>query len=188
MKREPRDPASFVTRGLARATREPQQALADFQAAERLDPLYADALVNQAWLLGEKLNRPNEAIAATDRLLKHYPDHMNGRTGRAVLLARVGRTDEAIAEARRCISSAPHPSAYYQAGCVFAVVSAKDPRFREEGLRLLATALLRGYGYQYLLTDSDLQSLRGDERFQKLVEGVKVMKELGGTLNGSRKR
>jgi serine/threonine protein kinase/Flp pilus assembly protein TadD len=177
MKREPRDPASFVTRGLFRADSDPNGGLADFRAAEELDPFYADAMVNQAWLLGEKMNRHKEAIAATDRLLKLYPDHMNGRTGRAVLLARIGRTEEAIAEARRCVATAPHESAYYQAGCVFAIVSAKDPAYRDEGLKLISTALLRGFGHDFLLTDNDLDALRGDERFRKLFEGVKVMKE-----------
>lgn len=181
MKREPRDPASFVTRGLFRADKDPDAALADFRAAEELDPFYADAMVNQAWLLGEKMNRPEEAIAATDRLLRLYPDHMNGRTGRAVLLARVGRTKEAIAEARRCVATAPHPSAYYTAGCVFAVVSAKDPAYRDEGLKLISTALLRGFGHDLVLADGDLAPLREDERFRKLVEGVKLMKELGQT-------
>jgi tetratricopeptide (TPR) repeat protein len=181
MKREPRDPASFVTRGLFRAANDPDAALADFRAAEELDPFFADAMVNQAWLLGEKMHRPEEAISATDRLLRLYPDHMNGRVGRAVLLARIGRTDEAIAEARRCVATAPHPSAYYTAGCVFAIVSVKDPAHRDEGLKLISTALLRGFGHDFLLTDDDLDSLRDDERFRKLIDGVKVMKELGQT-------
>ena len=55
--------------------------------------------------------------------------------------------------------------------CVFAIVSAKDPKYREEGVRLIATALLRGFGHEYLLIDDDLDSLRADERFRKLVEG-----------------
>jgi tetratricopeptide (TPR) repeat protein len=37
MKREPRDPPSLVTRGLARADKEPRVALKDFEAAEKLD-------------------------------------------------------------------------------------------------------------------------------------------------------
>jgi serine/threonine protein kinase/predicted Zn-dependent protease len=179
MKRPPSDPASFVTRGLARASKEPEAALADFQDAEKLDPFYHHAMVNQAWILGEKMNRPEEAIAAVDRLLAIYPDHQNGRAGRAVLLARLGRNDEAIAEARRCLTSAPHASAYYQAACVFAIVSRTDNRHRDEGIRLVATALLRGFGHDSLLSDHDLDPFRTDERFRKLADGVKVMRDLG---------
>lgn len=179
MKREPRDPASLVTRGLDRAQKEPLKALDDFIAAEQLDPLYPDALINQAWILGEKLNRTEEAIAATDRLLAFSPDNMNGRAGRAVMLARIGRNEEALAEAKRCMELASSPATIYRAGCVYAIASAKDPKYREEGVRLIATALLRGFGHEHLLSDSDLDSLRNDERFRKLMEGVKLMQELG---------
>jgi tetratricopeptide (TPR) repeat protein len=183
MKHEPRDPVSFVTRGLARAKDDPEAALADFRAAERLDPFHPDALLNQAWLLGEKMNRPADALAACDRFLALYPDHPNGRGGRAVLLARLGRLDDAVAAARQNLSAAlpsvAHPSTYYRAGCVLAIVSRKDPKHRDEAVRLVATALLRGWGHEYLLTDDDLDALHTDERFKKLMDGVRVMKELG---------
>jgi eukaryotic-like serine/threonine-protein kinase len=180
MRREPRDPASFVTRGLERAANDPAAALADFRAAERLDPFDPDAMANQAWLLGEKMGRPADALAALDRLLAIYPDHPTGQGARAVLLARLGRTEEAVAQARRCLANAPHASAYYHAGCVFAIVARTDPKYRDEASRLVATALLRGWGYEYLLNDDDLSALKGDERFRKITDGVKAMKELGG--------
>jgi eukaryotic-like serine/threonine-protein kinase len=180
MKHEPRDPASFVTRGLARADKEPRIALVDFEAAEKLDALNQDSLMNQAWVLGEKLDRPADALAALDRLLAVYPDHQFARGARAVYLARLGRGDEAIAEARKLLDRPPHASAYYHAACVYAVVSRKDPAHKAEGVRLVATALLRGFGHEYILTDADLDPLRGDEKFRKLLDGVKVMKELGG--------
>jgi tetratricopeptide (TPR) repeat protein len=179
MKRPPGDPASFVTRGLSRAKSAPEAALADFRAAESLDPLYPDSMVNQAWLLGEKLNRPADALAAVERLLALYPDHPTGRGGRAVLLARLGRLDDAVAAARQNLAAATHPSARYHAGCVLALVARKDPKHRDEAIRLVATALLRGFGHEYLLTDDDLSALRGDERFRKLMDGVRVMTELG---------
>jgi tetratricopeptide (TPR) repeat protein len=180
MKREPRDPASFVTRGLAKSVKEPEAALADFRAAEALDPFDPEPMVNQAWLLGEHMGRPADALAAVDRLLALYPDHPTGQGGRAVLLARLGRTEEAVAQARQCLANASHALAYYQAGCAFAIVSQKDPKYCDEALRLVATALLRGWGYEYLLTDRDLDALGGDARFQKIADAVKAMKELSG--------
>jgi eukaryotic-like serine/threonine-protein kinase len=179
MKREPADPASFVTRGLARVTQDMDAALADFRAAEKLDPRYADAMVNQAWLLGEKMNRPAEALEVVDRLLALYPDHQTGRGGRAVYLARLGRNEQAIASIRRYLADAPHPATYYRAACVFAMVSKSDPKYREEAVRLTAIALLRGWGHDFLLTDEDLNAIRDHEQFRKLADGVKVMKDLG---------
>jgi tetratricopeptide (TPR) repeat protein len=179
MKRQPRDPASFVSRGLARQKADPEAALADFRSAEQLDPFYLEALVNQAAVLGDVLNRPVEAIAVTDRLLELCPDHPNGRGGRAVLLARTGRAGEAVAEARRLLADNPHPEVYYHAACVFALAAKADPKYRDEAVRLVAAALRQGRGYEYVLADPDLDPVRGDERFQKLVEAVRVMKELG---------
>jgi eukaryotic-like serine/threonine-protein kinase len=179
LKRQPRDPASFVSRGLARQKADPEAALADYQAAEQLDPFYLEALVNQAAVLGDVLNRPEQAIAVTDRLLELCPDHPNGRGGRAVLLARIGRAAEAVAEARRLLSDNPHPEASYHAACVFALAAKADPRYRDEAVRLVAAALRQGRGYEYVLADPDLDPVRGDERFRKLVEAVKVMKDLG---------
>jgi len=180
MKREPADPASFVTRGLARVSQDMDAALADFRAAEKLEPRYADAMVNQAWLLGETMNRPANALEVVDRLLALYPDHQTGRGGRAVYLARLGRNDEAIAAIRRYLADAPHPATYYRAACVFAMVSKTDPKYRDEAVRFVAIALLRGWGHGFLLTDEDLNAIRDHEQFRKLADGVKVMKDLGG--------
>jgi eukaryotic-like serine/threonine-protein kinase len=180
MKRESADPASLVTRGLARVSQDKNAALADFRAAEKLEPRYADALVNQAWLLGEKMNRPADALEVVDRLLAVYPDHQTGRGSRAVYLARLGRNDEAIAAIRRYLEDAPHPATYYRAACVFAMVSKSDPKYREEAVRLAAIALLRGWGHDFLLTDEDLNAIRDHEQFRRLADGVKVMKDLGG--------
>jgi serine/threonine protein kinase/tetratricopeptide (TPR) repeat protein len=180
MRREPTDPASFVTRGRARERTDPEGALADYRAAERLDPFYIHALINTASVLGERLNRPAEALAATDRLLEVYPDHPIGRGGRAVYLARLGQTEKAVQEARQLLVSSPPPSMYYHAACVLAIAAKTDPKYRDEAVRLVAAALLRGFGHEYVLTDSDLDSVRSDERFRKLADGVKVMTDLGG--------
>src|SRR5262249_9697431 len=180
LKREPEDPASFVSRGLARAPNDQDGALVDFQAAAKLDPLYPLAMGNQGWILGEKMNRPVDALAAVDRLLALYPDHHTGRGGRAVLLARLGRGEEAIAATRQYLLNSPHPATYYQGACVFAIVSKADPKYRDEAVRLAASALLRGFGHDFLLTDEDLDPIRDNDQFRKLAEGVKVMKDLGG--------
>ena len=74
----------------------------------------------------------------------------------------------------------PHPSAASKAGCVLAIVYRKDPKQRDEALRLVAAALLRGWGHEYVLDDPDLSALTGDERFRKIVDGVKAIAELGG--------
>ena len=180
MKRPPRDPASFVTRGRARERTDPEGALADYRAAERLDPFYVHALINIASVLGERLGRTEDALKATDHLLEIYPDHPIGRGGRAVYLARLGRTEAAVTEARQLLAGSPPASAYYHAACVLALAAKADPKYRDEAVRLVAAALVRGFGHEYLPGDHDLDPLRADERFRKLADGVRVMTELGG--------
>ncbi|HVK10825.1 MAG TPA: protein kinase [Gemmataceae bacterium] len=179
MRLKPRDPASYVERGLAKAhENDPDGALRDFQAAEQLDPNYPEAMTNQAWVYGEKLNRQADALAAVDRVLAKYPDHQNARGGRAVYLARLGRPKEAVAEAKLLLSKAPQPAAYYQAACTYALVSGTDPAYKAEGIRLVAAAMLRGFGHDLIFTDTDLDPLRTDAKFRTVAEGIRVMTEL----------
>jgi len=180
LKREPTDPVSWLARGMARAADDPNAALADFEKAESISPRYADALVNQAWILGEKLHRPHDALKVTERLLVWRPDHRNMRAGRAVLLARVGRSAEAIAEARKCLDATTHASILYKIGCVFALVSDKEPKYRPEAVQLIAKALLCGYGYEQILRDPDLDPLRNDQVFLHIANGVKMMRAVNG--------
>ena len=181
MKRVPADPASFVIRGLARRANDPEGALADFRAAEKLDPFYPGC-DGQSGLAARREDEPpggcpggrGSAAGSVPR-----PPHRPRRPGG--LLARLGR-------ARRSQSPQPAatwwkhrtPSTYYQAACVFAIVSKTDPKYRDEAVRLVATALLRGFGHDFLLTDEDLDPIRDNEQFRKLADGVKVMKDLGG--------
>jgi len=100
------------------------------------------------------------------------------RAGRAVLLARLGRGEEAIAEARKCLDATTQPSTLYQIGCVFAIVSEKEPKYRPEAVQLVAKALIRGFGYEHVLDDRDLDPLRKEPLFVRLVDGVRVMRVL----------
>ena len=88
--KQPTDEPSFVARGLARADAEPLAALADFDAALKLNPRSFPALQNRAFVLAEKLNRPDEAVSALGKALDLYPDSLPARAGplRAVRPAR----------------------------------------------------------------------------------------------------
>jgi hypothetical protein len=111
-------------------------------------------------------------------VLAKYPDHQNARGGRAVYLARLGRPKEAVAEAKLLLSKAPQPAAYYQAACTYALVSGTDPAYKAEGIRLVAAAMLRGFGHDLIFTDTDLDPLRTDAKFRTVAEGIRVMTEL----------
>jgi serine/threonine protein kinase/predicted Zn-dependent protease len=178
MKQEPTDAASLIARGNARIGIDPKAALADYEAAEKLAPLAVEPLQNQANVEAERLSRPERAVAILDRLLKRHPDYVPGLCGRAVYLARAGKIDEALAEAKRILALSDTPFTQYRVACVYALASAKKPALADEALRQMARALQHGEGHAYLDIDSDLDALKGRPAFESLLQYVKHLKSL----------
>ncbi|HEV3024591.1 MAG TPA: tetratricopeptide repeat protein, partial [Pirellulales bacterium] len=160
----------WVARGMARLPADPAGALSDYSQALKLDPRYLPALQNSAAVLGEVPGRAEEAIAMLDRALEASPHFVPARVGRGVLLARLGRRDAALADARKALARDPRPQILYQAACVYALVSEARANDRREALRLLGAALAQGFGREYVATDHDLDALRGDDDFHRLLE------------------
>ena len=144
--------------------------------SEELWPRCFDAVYNQACLLGTKLGKYEEAIAVLDRLLKRFPDDHRAASSRAIYLVRAGKFDEAEAAARRCVKISNNPQAHYRAACVLALASKDKPALRNEALRLLATALTRGWGYNGIESDNDLKPLHDNPEFQQFVAFARAIK------------
>ncbi|HWB08542.1 MAG TPA: protein kinase [Pirellulales bacterium] len=169
---QPKGADGWVARGLARFPGDPAGALADYDRALEIAPRNLPALQNSAAVLGELPGRTEDAIRMLDRALEICPDFVPARAGRAVLLARVGRRDAALADARESLAHEPQPVTIYQAACTFALVSREDGDGRREALRLLAAALAQGFGREYVGSDHDLDALRGDDEFDRVVGQV----------------
>jgi tetratricopeptide (TPR) repeat protein/predicted Ser/Thr protein kinase len=121
----------------------------------------------------QRMNRYEEAIqiaddgiAAARAHLATVPDNMEARLHMAMLLARMGRADDARSEVQKGRELAPKDGyTAFNAGCVFAQIG----DFRE-AIDCLSTAQSRGYYIQSELTrNTDLDVLRGLPEFQKLV-------------------
>jgi serine/threonine protein kinase/Tfp pilus assembly protein PilF len=180
------DDQTWVIRGYHRKDAEPEKALEDFRRAERINPRNYHALRNEAHVLAEKLQRPKEAVLALDRLLGLYPEMPEVIAERAVVLARLGRVGEAVADAKRLEALGPKPLQLYQAACVYAL-TADRPGHAKEALRLLALSLSRGLVLQaadpdprlnpvrVFETDPDLNPLRDRPEFRRLLEAVHVL-------------
>jgi tetratricopeptide (TPR) repeat protein len=182
-KLEPTDVRSWNVRGQLRAPSDPVGALADFRQAEKLNPRSRDALDNQAYILGEVQKKYQEALAVQDRLVKYHPEYLVGRSSRGVLLARLGRTTEAVAEARACLAASLKAEVQYRLACIYALASVAgrpdgkgDPDLLRESQRQLASALVGGWGYEYILDDDDLAPLRKQTGFGSLLEVVRMLK------------
>jgi tetratricopeptide (TPR) repeat protein len=183
LQREPTDEQSWIARGVARVPRDPQGALADFEAAARRNPRSRVALVNQAHVLAERLGRTDEAVRALDQVVALFPEYVPGRASRGVLLARLGRREAALNDAQESLLRDTGPAVTYQVAGIYALTSRQHPEDQAEAYRLLGSALRRGYGRELLAQDRDLDPLRDQPEFQRLIEATKTPRTGAGPTN-----
>jgi serine/threonine protein kinase/tetratricopeptide (TPR) repeat protein len=114
----------------------------------------------------EALEIADRGIQAARRNLSRVPDDQDARLHLALLLARMGSRDEALAEVARARELAPKDGfTAFHIACVHSLLGDV-----ETGLAALLEAQARGYYVQSELTrNTDLDALRGREEFQQLL-------------------
>jgi serine/threonine protein kinase/tetratricopeptide (TPR) repeat protein len=173
LKQEPTDEKSWLARGMARLSKDLKGALADFEKAREINPRSLAALQNVAHVLS-KLDRNADAVKVLDEAVRLHPDYVNARVGRGVLLARLGRRAEAHKDAEEVLLRDNKAPTLYQAACIFALTSRTEAADRREAYRLLASALWKGYGLDLTETDKDLEPIRKETEFRRLVDGARA--------------
>src|SRR5262249_11396257 len=133
--------------------------------ALKLNPLSFCAMQNKAHALGELLGKDNEAVQVLDREVALYPDSVFARAGRGVHLARLGKKEAALADAREALLRDTTPPNLYQVGCIYALTSQGDPKNRLRALELLSLALKGGFGLNLVDKDTDLDPIRKSDEF-----------------------
>jgi tetratricopeptide (TPR) repeat protein len=171
MTREPADATSYGARGKrwmdAKAW---DLALADFDAALRLQPAMWEALLDKAIVLGDGLHREADAVPVLDRLLDLYPDHVEARAGRGVYLARLGRAGEARRDAEDVLRVDRSAFRLYQMAGLHAQLSKTDPAAKDEALRLFGRALRAGFrDWKTMADDPDIAPICDDPTFKQLL-------------------
>jgi serine/threonine protein kinase/predicted Zn-dependent protease len=179
---QPGDELSWIDRALARADAEPAAALADLDQALCLNPQSLLALQNKAHVLGELLDRQQEAVAVLDKAVALYPGFVRARVGRGVHLARLGRRAESIADAREALARSGLGETYYQASNIYAINSRAHPEDGAESCALLAEALRRGFGLEYVDKDADFDAVRNNQEFQRVVRAARELQAAAGKL------
>lgn len=176
MKLQPKDEASWNDRGLARMAADPRAALADFEQALRLNRHYLPAWQNKAHVYSDLLHDNPKALEAVGQALAISPDFLQARIGRGVLLARLGKRELAIGDARAALALDATPPTLYQAANIFALTSKQEPLDKREALPLLSRALLGGFGLDVIDKDSDMDPIRSDAEFRRIVEAARKLR------------
>jgi adenylate cyclase len=106
------------------------------------------------------------ALAAAARHMDLNPDDPRAATMRAVSLCRLGQPDEGLHWAERALAIDPgDASVRYNVACLYALEDQVD-----KAIACLEDAVRVGFGNRdWLERDPDLDSLRGDERFEALL-------------------
>jgi tetratricopeptide (TPR) repeat protein len=172
----PKDELSWIARAENRKDQDPKGALADVEEALKLNPLSVFALQLKAHILGEKLHLAKEALEVLNKTVELHPDHVPTLAGRGVALARAKARDAALRDAKEALRRDTRPQNLYQIACVYALTAKTNPEDKREALRLLWDALRGGFGFEFVHTDTDLDSLRGDQDFKDLVKDAEALR------------
>ncbi len=175
MRQEPTDPESWVQRGLVHVQSDPKQALADFEEALKLNPRHFPALQNKAAILVDKFQRDADSLRVMDETVALYPDSVLALGGRGVLLARVGKRAAAHKDAEAALLIDVQPPTLYQVACIYALTAKNNPDDKLKAFQLLAGALRNGFGLQWLDQDTDLDPIRHDPEFERVVRAARAL-------------
>lgn len=140
------------------------------QATDRAIELQPDFY--SAWhyrgLALRNLEQPDQAIAAYDEAMKLKPNDPKLMSDRGVALIEAGRYEEAIVAYKQVLKLEPESAlAFYNLACSHALQGENAP-----ALAALRQAVKFEEGYGAIAKhDSDLEAIRGLEKFREIVDG-----------------
>ncbi len=180
----PTDELSWVARGVAKLEQDENAALADFQQAIQLNPISRVALRNCVHVLADRLDRPQEAFEAINRLLAINENDADALASRSVLYARQGNRQAAMTDLRQLLRVSKKPKALFQAACTLSLTSSEEEMDNQRAIVLLARAVLAEPIWLYRArTDPDLENLRHTDGYQRLVADSRKFNTMNLNLN-----
>ncbi|HMF15833.1 MAG TPA: protein kinase, partial [Gemmataceae bacterium] len=152
-----------------------KDALDDLEHALKIDAGHLPSLIAKARILAERQGQNQDALATLDRLVALYPDYSPALGQRGLLHARLGQHLKAYDDVIRLLDRHPDPAHHYQAAKIYALTSKSQAQDRQHALKQLSFALRNGHGWEHFQIDPDLESLRGEAEYQKLVQIAPIL-------------
>ncbi len=166
----------YLARGTTNLVPKPATALADFRAAERINPGSLVALRNQIHVLADHLRDDPGALIVATRSVELFPEHMEFRVGRAIILARMGKREEAHREAEGVHLTAKESLLTFQLGCVYSLTSRTHPDDRVKAFTFLRKAVRDGFHDTTILqTDRNLEPIREFPDFKAILISIRYL-------------
>lgn len=192
IKRDPKNASLYLQRGeLHRLHRDWGRAAADYDRAARLKPDLTIVDVARGKMLFESGRFPR-AKFVLDRFLSQQPNHFEGLTTRARVLAKLGATADAIKDFTRAIAQSPEPELYLERAettlrdekHIDEALSGLDEGIKRLGpivtLQLPAIELeLRRQNYEGALSRLDLIAAQSERKETWLVRRGEILKLAG---------
>lgn len=172
----PIDDTGWLARGWAQLADDAEAALPDFRQALLCSPHSTAALEHIAAVAADRLNRPQDALEALDAWLRLEPQNAHPLIGRAVLQARLGQRESALADMQAALRISREPRVLFQAACVNSLLAGDDLQDLDRGLAMLSAAIDGDRSFLLRATsDPDLQSLRKSEGWQALIAAYREL-------------
>jgi adenylate cyclase len=154
---------------------DPQHAIALFQRASEVRPDDYQSLLLPSQLyvsLGDEkgsLRHMDMALERIRAVLDIRPGDVRARNLGAFVLLRLGQQQEAVSWMETSLELSPSDSIVdYNAACFYSLAGEKDKALDY----LEKSAASGGANKGWLLQDSDLDAVRGEDRFEKIVASI----------------
>lgn len=174
--------ATLRNRGMALRETDPEAAIRDFEAALKFDPQSTPLMMAIGHLLSERLGKNAQALEYNDRVLEIQPKREAALVDRSVLLARMGRQQEARKAMEEALGMEPGGRTHFQAARTCAM-----SQLQQRSIIHLSKALAMGHNAIDEVTQENLLETSPDFDSLRKMPGFKAFRLIHETSLKERK-
>ncbi len=165
---QPVNVEAWINRGIGLTSLQRyQDALASYDKAIAIEPRQDKAWYNRGIAL-TSLQRYQDALGSYNKAIAIKPDKYEAWINRGITLTKLQRYQDALASYDKAIALKPDQhEAYYNKACLYALQG--NLKVTIENLNIAIKLNRSKYG-KLAKTDPDFAKVRGDKRFQQLIE------------------